>query len=87
MILFPIAAMNFLGSKKSLTDIPETTATRKRVLAISQRNTIAGNSCESEKCVLLIVLTAVTWRPISERKIFHWILRPTGLETLCMVNK
>jgi hypothetical protein len=59
-------AINFLGSKNSLTDIPETTATRKMVLAKIQRNIMAGISCAPEKKVLL-VLVAIMWTPISER--------------------
>jgi len=45
-ILFPMDAMNFLGSKNSLTDIPDTTAARKTASTIIHISIIARISCE-----------------------------------------
>ena len=45
-ILFPIDAMNFLGSKNSLTDIPDRTATRKTASTITHISIIARISCK-----------------------------------------
>jgi len=46
-ILFPIDATNFLGSKYSLTDIPDTTAARKTASTIIHISIIARISCEN----------------------------------------
>jgi hypothetical protein len=74
--------MDSLGSKNSLTVIPKTKSSKKKMLAIHQRNTMAGIPYESEKYFLFLVLIAIIWRLISKRNIFHWKSRPASLETL-----
>jgi len=61
-ILFPIDAMNFLGSKNSLTDIPDTTATRKTASTIIHNSTIARISCEKvNQYYVTWILTVLLW--------------------------
>ena len=61
-ILFPMDAMNFLGSKNSLTDIPDTTAARKTASTIIHISIIARISCEKvNRYNVTWILTMLLW--------------------------